>query len=148
METLKTNPKVLVVDDDRCLRELLREILVVEGFKVDQAANGYEACARLGRETYDLILLDLHMPKMDGFSFLQHVSNLEMGSMTTGPAKAIPPVIIVSGFCDEVKTWQSVLRDKVIGVLPKPFSPFKLQRLIKSVLVKAPETCVYVGSNR
>lgn len=144
----KSNPKVLVVDDECCLRELLRDILVAEGFKVDLAANGVEASTLVLREKYDLILLDLHMPKMDGFSFLQHVTNLETGSEITGGGKGIPPVIIISGYCDELKTWQSILREKVIGVLPKPFSPYKLQRLVQSVLVGAPETCVYVGAGR
>jgi GAF domain-containing protein/DNA-binding response OmpR family regulator len=74
---------VLVVDDDPALRELLRRTLEGKGFVVAEAANGREALERLGETTPGVILLDLMMPEMDGFEFLEEMRRDEAGRRIT-----------------------------------------------------------------
>ncbi|MCW8132862.1 MAG: hypothetical protein KIS92_21120, partial [Planctomycetota bacterium] len=52
-------------------------------------------------------------------------------------AREVPPIIIVSGYCEELQTWQAALQEKIAGVLPKPFSPQKLLRTAREALAKA-----------
>ena len=80
--------RALVVEDDVATREMMRRLLVGEGWEVAEAGNGREALQRLGRERPDLILLDLMMPEMDGFEFLAECRKVpEYGGI---------PVIIVT----------------------------------------------------
>ena len=63
---MPTTKKILVVDDERSLREFVSRNLAVRGFQVFSAANGLEALAVFGSENLDLIILDVMMPHMDG----------------------------------------------------------------------------------
>ncbi|MBC7256760.1 MAG: response regulator [Chloroflexi bacterium] len=64
-------PKVLVVDDDAGIRETMADILALEGYEVTLAADGEEAIAIAQRERFDVALLDIRMPKMDGVETLK-----------------------------------------------------------------------------
>jgi CheY-like chemotaxis protein len=66
--------KILLVDDDQYIRELYQEVLVDEGFAVDTASNGEEALTSLQEGGYDLVLLDVIMPKLDGLGVLDALS--------------------------------------------------------------------------
>jgi two-component system response regulator MprA len=61
-----TDTWVLVVDDERPLREFVRRNLEVRGYKVETASNGLEALAKMESRAFDLVILDLMMPNMDG----------------------------------------------------------------------------------
>jgi CheY-like chemotaxis protein len=91
------------------------------------------------QSSFDLILLDLHMPQINGLEFLQYLCDRQNGSEGT-PPQEMPQVIIISGYVDEMKTWEAALQDKVAGALSKPFNPAKLLRLIRTVRlqVRAP----------
>ena len=65
--------KILVVEDDLFLRELYTDILTAEGYKVESAADGEEALQKIKVGGYDLILLDIIMPKMDGLEVMRQV---------------------------------------------------------------------------
>ncbi|HEY7349630.1 MAG TPA: response regulator transcription factor [Ktedonobacterales bacterium] len=67
------NLTILVVDDEARLIDLIRMNLELEGFRVLEAANGYEALERLKEDLPDLIILDVMMPEMDGFQTLKHI---------------------------------------------------------------------------
>lgn len=67
--------KILVVEDDLFLRELYTDILSAEGYKVEAAADGEEALQKLKIGGYDLVLLDIIMPKMDGLSVMKQMQN-------------------------------------------------------------------------
>ena len=60
-------PKILVVDDEARIRELIRKYAVYEGYVVDEAENGAQAIEKCRRESYDMIIMDIMMPEMDGF---------------------------------------------------------------------------------
>lgn len=67
--------RILVVEDDEPIRALLFTILRRRGFRVDTACNGREATERLDRCNYSLVLLDLMMPVMSGYDFLETIEN-------------------------------------------------------------------------
>ncbi|MBO6576765.1 MAG: sigma-54-dependent Fis family transcriptional regulator [Rhodothermales bacterium] len=80
-------PSILVVDDEAAIRRTLREILEYEDFAVDEAENGHDALDKVKSSAYDLILLDVKMPKMDGLEVLAKLSD-------TQPEV---PVVMISG---------------------------------------------------
>ena len=82
-------PRVLVVDDSSLVRLYYRDILEKSGFDVDQAMNGVEAMERVLAQPFDLLIVDVNMPKMDGFSFVRELrrSNSEA---------AVLPVLIIT----------------------------------------------------
>jgi len=87
-KTMAGTPRVLIVEDDLNAREMMRRLLVGEGWGVSVAANGREALDRLTAESTNLILLDLMMPEMDGFEFL--------AEFRKNPKFASTPVIVVT----------------------------------------------------
>ncbi|HEY3352798.1 MAG TPA: response regulator [Polyangia bacterium] len=99
---------VLVVDDEDDIREVLRLALEAEGYRVETAAHGREALARLAAGARPcLILLDLMMPVMDGFEFL--------AARARDPVAAAIPVLVVSAFADRAAAVTGVA-----GILKKP----------------------------
>jgi CheY-like chemotaxis protein len=103
----------LVVDDDKDTRDWLRGVLVEEGWTVSEAENGLVALDRLGTATRavpDLILLDLMMPKMDGFEFLEEIRKNEKWKNI--------PVVVVTG-ADLRQDDRQRLNGSVLRVLQK-----------------------------
>ena len=86
---LEQRRQVLVVEDDSATRAVLRRTLAQEGWLVEEAENGKGALARLSDRLPDLILLDLMMPEMDGFAFLEALR-------TVRTWQAIPVVVITA----------------------------------------------------
>ena len=78
---------ILVIDDEKAIRKALNEILTFEGFKVDEAADGAEGVKKIEEHTYDCIICDIKMPKMDGIEVLQKTQAL----------KPDVPFIVISG---------------------------------------------------
>ena len=83
-------PRVLVVDDGTLIRLYYRETLEAAGFEVAEAINGIEALEKILSERFDLVIVDINMPKMDGVSFLRALRGQE------GPAGAVPALVISS----------------------------------------------------
>lgn len=103
--------KILVVDDEPDVRELFNITLTMAGFKTDTAKDGMDAVGKLAGDIPDLILLDLMMPRMNGFGFLDHVrQNLE-----TKPVRVLVATAKVLEDADQEKlgSWP------VVGVLNK-----------------------------
>src|SRR4030095_9703079 len=68
--------KVLIVDDERSIRHTLRDILEFEKYEVDEAADGMECLVKVKQNPYDVIILDIKMPKMDGMDALDKIQEL------------------------------------------------------------------------
>jgi len=83
-------PRVLVVDDSSLVRLYYRDVLEKSGFDVDQAMNGLEAMERVLARPFDLLIVDVNMPKMDGFSFLRELRR------SKSEAGALPALIITT----------------------------------------------------
>ena len=87
---MTTGKRILVVEDDDDIRDVLREVLAAEGYQVDLARDGLDAFVQLqGGEHASLILLDMMMPRMDGETFL--------ASLRRKPELAGVHVIVISG---------------------------------------------------
>jgi len=115
-------PKILLIDDDAHIRDMVRFALTREGFAVIEAENGAQGLAQAAAETPDLILLDIMMPEMDGTEVCR---NLRRDSRV--------PIIFLSSRDEEI--------DRVLGLelggddyVGKPFSPRELVARIKAVL--------------
>jgi two-component system nitrogen regulation response regulator NtrX len=80
-------PNILIIDDEKAIRNVLKEILSSEGFAVDEAGDGEEGLKKFAAGGFDVILCDIKMPKVDGIEFLQKV--MDAGTDT--------PVIMISG---------------------------------------------------
>ncbi len=74
----QTHKKILVVDDAATVRMYHRQILQQLGFEVDEAVNGIEAIEKAVQKQYDLYLVDINMPKLDGYGFLQDLRSREL----------------------------------------------------------------------
>lgn len=113
--------KILVVDDEKLIREVIKEYGISEGYQVLEAENGINALEIIKKENIDAIILDIMMPKLDGFSTYKEIKKI----------KNIP-TIILSARGDEY--------DKLLGFdlgiddyLTKPFSPKELIARIKAI---------------
>jgi CheY-like chemotaxis protein len=89
---------ILIVDDDRALREGLAETIAGLGHRPLSAASGPEALARLQRESVDAVLLDLHLPDMDGIEVLRRLRE--------NPKR--PPVVILTAFASAANTIEAM----------------------------------------
>ncbi len=103
-------PRVLVVDDEASIRELLSKTLALAEYDVDTAPDGRAAIERLRLGSYDLLIADLKMPGLDGLSLIREAKRL----------KSDIPVIIITGFSTESSAIEAV-NIGVAGYLTKPF---------------------------
>lgn len=125
----KTRYKVLIVDDDARLRELLSRYLMEQGFTVKGVGDAPSMDRALHREHYDLIVLDLMLPGEDGLTICRRLR----------AAENTVPIVMLTAKGDEV--------DRIIGLemgaddyLPKPFNPRELVARVHAVLRRQPTT--------
>ncbi len=108
-------PRALVVEDDPGTRALLKALIAPMGFDVDEAADGQQAIDRLDEEEYNVILLDIVLPKVSGTAVMEHLYQ-------TNPA-ALERVIVVTGLnVDDIRK----LFPTVCHALTKPVMPNRL----------------------
>ncbi|MBI5589739.1 MAG: response regulator transcription factor [Deltaproteobacteria bacterium] len=114
--------RVLIIDDDTGLCELLIEYLTPEGFQVDAVHDGQSGADQACMQNYDMIVLDVMLPKKNGFEVLQQLRS-----------RISTPVVMLTARGDDV--------DRIIGLemgaddyLPKPFNPRELVARIRAVL--------------
>lgn len=105
------NPRVLVVDDEEDLREVLRLCLEGEGYEVQVASTGGEALELLARGAYDVLLTDIRMPGVDGF---------ELVKVLCGSGHPPPAIFFMTGYRD-IELPEG-LGAGVHGILRKPFT--------------------------
>ena len=117
--------RVLVVDDERMNRMILRRALEGQGHVVSEAENGRQALARLEEAPLDIVLLDLIMPELDGYATLEAIK--------ANPAIRHIPVIIVSGV-EEIESVVRCIEAGATDYLPKPFQPAILRARVESSL--------------
>jgi len=113
---------VLVVDDEPMVREVLERYLAAEGFSVGIATDGEEALTRFGQDEPDLVLLDLMLPKLDGYEVFRRIRDV-----------GATPVIMLTARGDET--------DRIVGLdlgaddyITKPFSPREVVARVRAVL--------------
>lgn len=115
--------KVLVVDDESLIRSVIKEYLILEKYEVIEAENGLEAIDKVNKNDIDIIIMDIMMPKMDGYTACKEIKKI----------KDNIPFIFLSARSEEY--------DKLIGFdlgiddyVTKPFSPRELIARIKAII--------------
>lgn len=118
--------KVLIVDDSRAMRDMLRHSLTAAGFAVIQAEDGVNGLEVLEAETEkpDVIVTDINMPRMDGFGFIEAVRSGEVCRAT--------PVLVLTTEVDPEKK-NRARSAGATGWIVKPFDPVKLVDAIRRV---------------
>ena len=115
---------ILVVEDDPAIRRLVTMVLQRNGFRTDSASDGLEAVLKLGVSEYDVIVLDLMMPNLDGFTFLNTFAREE--------PERLRKVIVTSAASP------AVIKERMEGspfsVLPKPFDILELVARVKACI--------------
>jgi len=112
--------RILVADDDRAIRQLVTTIMRRERLEVDAAIDGAEAIEKLKEHDYAVILLDLMMPRVDGFGVIDYLVH--------HPKRIKPVVLVVTAYADQ--KFKQVNPDVVAGVLRKPFEVSDLGTLV------------------
>jgi DNA-binding NtrC family response regulator len=116
---------ILIIDDERAIRKTLNEILGFEGYKIDEAADGEEGLKKFQSATYDVVLCDIKMPKLDGIEFL-------------GKALAINPdipVIMISGH-GNIETAVEAVKKGAFDFISKPPDLNRLLITIRNAIDK------------
>ena len=118
-------PRILLVDDEHAVQKLLAFPLRKDGYEVVQAVDGREALARFGETTFDLVVLDVMMPRLDGLEVCRRLR-----------ARSSVPIIMLTAKAEEI--------DKVLGLelgaddyITKPFSLREFRSRVKAVLRRA-----------
>lgn len=110
-QTVSPERGVLVVEDDVAIRRLVTTVLRREQFRVDAAADGLEAVLKLGVCDYDVIVLDLMMPRLDGFAFMK--------TLTENDPSRLRRIIVTSAASPTVIAER--MEGEPFAVVPKPF---------------------------
>lgn len=123
MSTASGSAKILVVDDERSMREFLEIMLVKEGFDVRCAASGTEALEILRDGSYDLVITDIRMHPVDGLAVLKYCKD-------TSPSTV---VIIISAYAN-AETAVAAMKEGAYDYLPKPFNIDEMRTVIRGAL--------------
>ena len=116
--------KILIIDDERSIRRTLRDILEYEKYEVDDAEDGIQAIEKLENQTYDLILCDIKMPKMDGMEVLEKA--LEISDA---------PVVMISGH-GNIETAVTAIKKGAYDYIAKPLDLNRLLVTVRNALDK------------
>jgi len=100
---------ILIIDDEKAIRKTLGEILSYEGYKIDEAADGEEGLKKFSSATYDVVLCDIKMPKMDGIEFLEKAREINSDV----------PIIVISGH-GNIETAVEAVKKGAFDYIAKP----------------------------
>ena len=120
---MTTTKKILVADDEESLRAVIRGSLVQKGYDVETAEEGKKASLLLKQKTYDLILLDIRLPGMNGFELLKEIRK-----------KASPPPVIMITAEDTMKNAVEAMKQGAFDYLAKPFDIDELEVVVDRAL--------------
>jgi DNA-binding response OmpR family regulator len=120
--------RVLVVDDDHAIRNLLRVILRRRELEVDTAADGEEALRKMAAVPYRVLLLDLMMPQVDGHAFLETIAHMEENER---------PLVLVITASDDSEL-RRLDRRTVAGIIRKPFDIVEVADLVTACIHRSP----------
>lgn len=122
----KIKERILVVDDEKIVHESCGRILREEGYEVENATSGEEALHRVGKKHYDLVLIDIRMPDMDGIETLEQIREKNPDI----------PVVVFTGY-PSIETARDSMRLGVCDYLPKPFTSEELLDAVNKSVDKA-----------
>ncbi len=114
--------EILVIDDSVIIREMLVEILTDEGYRVETAVHGEEGTAMAIKDDYDIIICDVHMPRMNGLETVREIVS----------AKPQSRIILTDSFPDKLA--RQAREEGALCCLQKPFDVAELRGLIRQVV--------------
>lgn len=117
---------ILIIDDEKAIRKTLTEILSFEGYKIDEASDGEEGLKKFKEKTYDLILCDIKMPKLDGIEFLQKAVEVNPDI----------PIIMISGH-GNIETAVEAVKKGAYDYISKPPDLNRLLITIRNAMDKS-----------
>lgn len=117
--------KILIIDDERSIRNSLKEILVDEGYDVDLAENGSQGCAMVDKEKYSVIFCDIKMPEMDGMEVLDRFNQMGIDAA----------VVMISGHGD-IAVAVECIKKGAFDFIPKPLELNRILITIKNATEK------------
>src|SRR5262249_2485700 len=112
-------PRVLVVDDEKVIREILSDFLTMEGYQVQTVEDGSLALRELSRRSYNLVISDLKMPRMGGLELLEKIGELHSNVLT----------VIMTGF----GTVETAIEAMKRGAYDYILKPFKVEEVVHIV---------------
>ena len=118
-------PNILIIDDEKSIRNVLKEILTNEGFAVEEATDGEEGLKKFAAGSFDVVLCDIKMPKVDGIEFLQKVID----------SQSEIPVIMISGH-GNIETAVDAVKKGAFDYIAKPPDLNRLLITIRNALDK------------
>ncbi|MBP7557394.1 MAG: sigma-54-dependent Fis family transcriptional regulator [Chitinophagaceae bacterium] len=116
---------ILIIDDEKAIRKTLIEILSFEGYKLDEAADGEEGLKKFKEKTYDVVLCDIKMPKLDGIEFLQKAGEINPDT----------PIIMISGH-GNIETAVEAVKKGAYDFISKPPDLNRLLITIRNAMEK------------
>lgn len=119
-------PKILIVDDERAIRRTLRDILEMEKYEVAEAEDGLSALVKIKQDKYDVVILDIKMPKMDGMDVMERINEVS----------ADVPVIMISGHGD-IDTAVEAVKKGAFDFIAKPPDLNRLLITVRNALDKS-----------
>jgi DNA-binding NtrC family response regulator len=117
--------RILIIDDERAIRNALREILEYENYQVDDAEDGPSGIELVGKESYDVILCDIKMPKMDGIEVLEKIQK-----------STDAPVVMISGH-GTIETAVEAIRKGAYDFISKPLDLNRLLITLRNAMDKS-----------
>jgi len=117
--------RILIVDDEKAVRILLAEVLKPYDYKIDFVENGVEAINHIDRRSYDLIITDYMMPKMDGLELTRRIRSRYPST----------PILVVTGNGPV----HDLLKSGATACIMKPFNIIELRNMVKIILNKESE---------
>ena len=117
--------RILIADDEEIVRNLLAETLKPYGYEIDIVENGVEAMSHIDKKSYDLIITDYMMPKMDGLELTRRIRSKYPST----------PILVVTG----TGPVDDLLKSGAMACIMKPFKIFELQNMVKIILNKESE---------
>ena len=119
--------KILIIDDDRYIRELYEEVLKNEGFEVTTALDGEAGLDLILKNSFDLILLDVMMPKLDGLGVLAQLRN--------NPKKPATPIVLLTNLANDPNIAEVIKNSQAKSYLIKSdFTPDEFLNKVKTFL--------------
>jgi DNA-binding NtrC family response regulator len=116
---------ILIIDDEKAIRKTLAEILSYEGYKIEEAADGEEGLKKFSSTTFDVVLCDIKMPKMDGIEFLEKARELN----------ADVPIVVISGH-GNIETAVEAVKKGAFDYISKPPDLNRLLITLRNALDK------------
>jgi DNA-binding response OmpR family regulator len=114
--------RILYAEDDRSIQEFVSRHLALEGFEVKTAADGEEAISLLDNESFDMVLLDIEMPKMDGLEVLRYIKSRHID---------VRPIMLTGA--DDLIALNECAKQGALDYLPKPYNFHELMDSIQRV---------------